>query len=305
MHLNKLSYQKVKNKYLKYIKSQEVLSEPFRNKINQFNNFYLPISQMIYKNYLINKKTQVIGLTGGQGSGKSTISNILKILLKENFNLETVIFSIDDFYKTFKERKIMSKNVSSLFLTRGVPGTHDTKMILNSIKALKNSRFKKILIPKFNKGFDDRESKDKWLRVNKKPNIVIFEGWCVGAEPQKKKDLLVPVNELEKRKDKKMIWRKRVNKELEKDYKKIFNLLDKIIFLKVPSFKYVYKWRLLQEKKLRITSKEKKTMSDNQIKTFIMFYERLTKHMLKNLACKADTVIKIDAKHRLQSIKFN
>ena len=305
MHLNKLSYQKVKNKYLKYIKSQEVLSEPFRNKINQFNNFYLPISQMIYKNYLINKKTQVIGLTGGQGSGKSTISNILKILLKENFNLETVIFSIDDFYKTFKERKIMSKNVSSLFLTRGVPGTHDTKMILNSIKALKNSRFKKILIPKFNKGFDDRESKDKWLRVNKKPNIVIFEGWCVGAEPQKKKDLLVPVNELEKQKDKKMIWRKRVNKELEKDYKKIFNLLDKIIFLKVPSFKYVYKWRLLQEKKLRITSKEKKTMSDNQIKTFIMFYERLTKHMLKTLSYKADSVIKIDTAHRLKSIKFN
>jgi D-glycerate 3-kinase len=305
MHSNKLSYQKVKNKYLKYIKSQEVLSEPFRNKINQFNNFYLPISQMIYKNYLINKKTQVIGLTGGQGSGKSTISNILKILLKENFNLETVIFSIDDFYKTFKERKIMSKNVSSLFLTRGVPGTHDTKMILNSIKALKNSRFKKILIPKFNKGFDDRETKGKWLRVNKKPNIVIFEGWCVGAEPQKKKDLLVPVNELEKQKDKKMIWRKRVNKELEKDYKKIFNLLDKIIFLKVPSFKYVYKWRLLQEKKLRITSKEKKTMSDNQIKTFIMFYERLTKHMLKTLSYKADSVIKIDTAHRLKSIKFN
>ena len=66
------------------------------------------------------KKTQIIGLTGGQGSGKSTISNILKIILKEEFNLETVIFSIDDFYKTLKERKIMSKNISPLFLTRGV-----------------------------------------------------------------------------------------------------------------------------------------------------------------------------------------
>ena len=305
MHSNKLSYQKVKNKYLKYIKSQEVLSEPFRNKINQFNNFYLPISQMIYKNYLINKKTQVIGLTGGQGSGKSTISNILKILLKENFNLETVIFSIDDFYKTFKERKIMSKNVSSLFLTRGVPGTHDTKMILNSIKALKNSRFKKILIPKFNKGFDDRESKSKWLRVNKKPNIVIFEGWCVGAEPQKKKDLLVPVNELEKHKDKNKIWRYKVNEELKKNYKKIFQLIDKIIFLKVPSFKHVFKWRLLQEKKLRIISKGSKTMSGNQIKNFIMYYERLTKHMLKTFIYKADSIVKVDKKHKLQSIKFN
>ena len=305
MHLNKLSYQKVKTKYLKFLKSQEVLAEPFRDKIGQLNNFYLPISQMVYQKYLKNKKTQVIGLTGGQGSGKSTISNILKILLKENFSLETVIFSIDDFYKTLKEREIMSKNISPLFLTRGVPGTHDTKMLFDCIKALKNSKFKKILIPKFNKSIDDRVPKKKWQKIKKRPNILIFEGWCVGAEPQKKRDLLVPINELEKYKDKKKLWRNRVNQELKKDYKKIFKLIDKIIFLKVPSFKHVFKWRLLQEKKLRITSKGKKTMSDSQIKNFIMFYERLTKHMLINLTRKADSVIKIDNEHRLKSIKFN
>ena len=305
MHFNKLGYQKVKKKYLKFIASQEVLSEPFRDKMGQLNNFYLPISKMINNNFLINKKTKIIGLTGGQGSGKSTISNILKIILKEGFNLNTVIFSIDDFYKTLKERKIMSKNISPLFLTRGVPGTHDTKMLFSCIKSLKKSEFKKILIPKFNKAIDDRVSKSRWLKVNKKPNIVIFEGWCVGAEPQKNNNLIVPINKLEKHKDKKRIWRNKVNEELKKNYKKIFNLLDKIIFLKVPSFKHVYKWRLLQEKKLRITSKGKKTMSDNQIKNFIMFYERLTKHMLENLIHKADSVIKIDTSHRLKSIKFN
>ena len=123
--------------------------------------------------------------------------------------------------------------------------------------------------------------------------------------PQKDKDLLIPINELEKEKDKKKIWRKKVNKELKNQYKKIFNLIDKLIFLKVPSFKHVYKWRLLQEKKLRKTSQGSKTMNDKQIKNFIMFYERLTKHMLKNFDVKADTVIKIDKKHRLKSIKFN
>ena len=305
MHLSKLSYNKVKNKYLQFIKSQEVLSEPFRDKIGQLNNFYLPISKMINNNYVKNKKTQVIGLTGGQGSGKSTISNILKIILKESFNLETVIFSIDDFYKTIKERKAMSKSISPLFLTRGVPGTHDTRMLLSCIKKLKKNKFKKIMIPKFNKGIDERVIKSKWLKVAKKPNIVIFEGWCVGVEPQKKKDLLLPVNELEKHKDKKKIWREHVNQELKKDYKKIFRLIDKIIFLKVPNFKHVFKWRLLQEKKLRAASKGNKTMSDNQIKNFIMFYERLTKHMIKTLTYKADSVIEIDTKHRLKSIKFN
>ena len=300
-----MSYQKVKKKYLRYLKTQEILSEPFRNKTDQLNKFFLPIGKMISKNYLKNKKTKLIGLSGGQGSGKSTISNILKIVLKEVFNLETVIFSIDDFYKTFKERKVMSKKISKLFLTRGVPGTHDTKMLLNCIKALKSSKFRKIMIPKFDKANDERVSKSKWQKVRKQPNIVIFEGWCVGSKPQKKSDLLVPINTLEKEKDPNKIWRNKVNQELKKDYKKIFEQIDKIIYLKVPSFKHVFKWRLLQEKKLKITTKGSKVMSDNEIKNFIMFYERLTKHMLKTFPYNRNTVIKIDSKHRLQSIKFH
>ena len=122
-------YQKIKKNYLRFLKSQEVLSEPFRDKLNQLNNFYLPLSERISKNYLKDKKTKLIGLSGGQGSGKSTISNILKIILKEGFNLKTVTFSIDDFYKTLKEREKMSIEVSPLFLTRGVPGTHDTNLL--------------------------------------------------------------------------------------------------------------------------------------------------------------------------------
>ena len=300
-----LSYQKVKKKYLNFLKSQEVLSEPFRDKIGQLNNFYIPIARMIHKSYLKNKRTNIIGLTGGQGSGKSTISKILKIILKENYNLNTVIFSIDDFYKTLKERESMSRKVSPLFLTRGVPGTHDTQMLLKCLLKLKKTNFQKLEIPKFDKSIDDRVPKNKWQKVNKKPNIAIFEGWCVGAEPQKKKDLLVPINTLEKDKDKKRIWRNRVNQELRNKYNKIFRLIDKIIFLKVPSFKHVYKWRFLQEKKLKITSKGKKTMTNLQIKSFIMFYERLTKHMLITLSQKAEVMVKIDNQHRLKSIKFN
>ncbi len=305
MQLDSFNYQKIRIKYLKFLKSQEVISEPFRNKIDQLNNFYLPISKMIHDEFLKNKRTKVIGLTGGQGSGKSTISNILRIILKEGYSLETVIFSIDDFYKTLKERKVMSKKISPLFLTRGVPGTHDTRMLHNCIKNLKNNKFRKTMIPKFDKSNDNRSLRSKWVNVNKKPNIVIFEGWCVGVTPQKKKDLINSINKLERKKDKKKIWRKRVNEEIKKNYQKIFNLIDKIIFLKVPSFKYVFKWRMLQEKKLRATSKGKKTMTDEQVNNFVMYYERLTKHMLKILPKKAHSVINIDKKHRLKSIKFN
>ena len=95
--------------------------------------------------------------------------------------------------------------------------------------------------------------------------------------------MIKPINLLEKVKDKKKIWRKKVNNELKIKYKKIFNLIDLIIFLKVPSFKHVFKWRLLQENKLKLSSKGKKIMSLKEIKNFVMYYERLTKHMLKNM----------------------
>ena len=306
MRSKKFSYLKIKKKYLNFIKSQEVLAEPFRDKVGQLDNFYLPISDKIYKDYLKDKKKiKIIGLTGGQGSGKSTISKILKIILKEKYNLNTVIFSIDDFYKTLSDRKKMASRISSLFLTRGVPGTHDYFLLYECLKKIKRKKFKKFLIPKFDKSTDDRTSRKKWQKVIKKPDIVIFEGWCVGVESQKNKDLLAPINTLEKEQDKKRVWRYTVNKLLKTNYRKIFKMIDTYIFLKVPSFQHVFKWRLLQEKKLKITSKGKKIMNDQQIKNFIMYYERLTKHMLKTFEETADIVIKIDSHHKLKTISFN
>ena len=199
----------------------------------------------------------------------------------------------------------MSKKINPLFLTRGVPGTHSTSLLFKCLKNLKNKNFKKFSIPKFDKSIDDRLSKRFWQNINTKPDVVIFEGWCVGASSQSNKDLIKPINVLEKEKDKKRTWRNYVNKELKTRYKKIFKLIDLMIFLKIPGFEYVYKWRLLQEKKLKVTSRGKKTMSNKQVKNFIMFYERVTKHMLKNFSKKAKFVINIDSSHRLKSIKFN
>ena len=114
------------------------------------------------------------------------------------------------------------------------------------------------MIPKFDKSIDDRLPKKKWQKVSTKPQIVIFEGWCVGATPQKNKDLLVPINTLEKEKDKKKNLEKKSKQRIKKQIYENFKMIDINIFLKVPSFKYVYKWRLLQERKLIQTSKGKK-----------------------------------------------
>tara|TARA_B100001059_G_C17826401_1_gene581663 strand:+ start:1191 stop:2108 length:918 start_codon:yes stop_codon:yes gene_type:complete len=299
-----ISLFKIKKKYLDFIKNQEVLGEPFYDKLGQLYKFYIPICESIFKSYIKKKKTYIVGLSGGQGSGKSTITEILKIILKIKYNLNTVSFSIDDFYKTLKEREQMSKKIHKLFLTRGVPGTHDTNLIMKIFKSLTNKKFETLYVPKFDKSSDDRFKKKSWYKVKKKPQIIIFEGWCVGAYHQSIKELKKPVNNLEKNYDKNLTWRLKVNNELKSNYKKIFKLLNKIIFIEVPSFKYVYKWRLLQEKKLNFLSKGRKIMSNLQIKEFIMYYERITRRMLKDLKFNADIVIKLDKKHRLKRIKI-
>ena len=304
MHKEKITYI-LEKKYLSFLATQEARSEPFKNKLGQLNKFYLPICERIYQDYKKNKKVRIIGLTGGQGAGKSTITQIIKIILETKYNLRVVYFSIDDFYKTYAERIKLSKKVHQLFKTRGVPGTHDISLIKKTIIDLTKKNFKPLTIPSFDKSRDDRLPKKKWQKVKKQPQIIIFEGWCVGARPQKKKYLKKSMNSLEKKYDPNLTWRSKVNYELQNEYTKIFNKINRLIFLRIPNFECVYKWRLLQEKKLQLTSKGKKIMSSIQVREFIMYYERITKQMLVDLTKKAYAVLYLDKKHRFNKIKFN
>ena len=108
-----------------------------------------------------------------------------------------------------------------------------------------------------------------------------MEGWCVGARPQSNSLIKKPTNILEKYEDKNLIWRKHINERLKREYKKLFGMLDHFIFMKIPNFNMVFKWRQLQENKLRKKSYlNRKIMSYNEIKRFIMFYERITLQMI-------------------------
>ena len=295
----------LEKKYLNFLSTQEIQSKHFYNKLGQLKSFYLPICEKIFQDYKKNKKIRIIGLTGGQGAGKSTITQIIKLILNNKYRLKVTCFSIDDFYKTLEQRKKLSKNVHKIFKTRGVPGTHDTKMLKKIFFNLTKKNFKPVLVPLFDKSTDDRLPKNKWQKINQQPQVIIFEGWCVGASPQKSKNLIKPINILEKKQDPNLIWRNKVNNELKTKYKIIFDKINKLIFLKVPNYECVYKWRLLQEKKLQLTSRGKKIMSASQISEFIMYYERITRQMLKDLTNKAYAVLHLDTKHRFNKIKFN
>ena len=304
MSLKKSDYLDIKKKYLEFLKKKEIAGKPIIDKVGKLNKFYLPLSKWIYSTYKKDNKIKIIGLSGGQGAGKSTITGILKFLLKKKYDLELCIFSIDDFYKTKERRKKMSKTLHPLFLTRGVPGTHDTNFINKTFKSLKKKKFKPVLIPRFDKAIDDRSKKSEWTKVKKQPNIIIFEGWCVGARHQKIKALKKPLNIVEKKYDSDFKWRKKVNNLLKTQYKKLFDKIDKLVYLKAPSFNHIFKWRLIQEKRLKLISKNKDIMSKSKVKEFIMYYERITKQMMKDFSKTSDLTIFLDKSHRSKKMKF-
>ena len=161
----------------------------------------------------------------------------------------------------------------------------------------------KIKLPKFEKSEDNRLKKKYWFNIKQKPEIVMLEGWCVGAKPQSNFLIKKPINSLEKYEDKKMIWRKYVNEKLKKEYKKFFSMIDYFIFMKIPNFNMVLKWRFLQENKLRKKSHlNKKIMSYNEIKRFIMFYQRITLQMIKDLSKSASVVMLLKKDHQIKKM---
>ena len=305
MKKKKECFLKVKKDYIKFLKKEKIFNESQKKKMMILKKNYIPISFWIEKKYKEKGKTLFLGLSGGQGSGKTTVTEILKIILKKFFKRKVYTTSIDDFYKTLEERKKMSYKIHHLFKTRGVPGTHDTNLIKDFFNFIKKKDFKSFKIPKFDKSIDDRLRNKYWLNINKRPEIVILEGWCVGAKYQPNSLLKKPTNSLEKMEDKNLIWRSYVNKKLKQEYKKIFSMLDHLIFIKVPNFKMVLRWRLLQEKKLRKKYFfNKKIMSYHQIKRFVMFYERITLQMMKDLSKSASVVMHLKNNHEIKKILF-
>ena len=298
-------FKSVKKDYLKFLNKEKVFGKSKAKKIIILKNFFIPMSFWIEKKYKKKGKTLFLGVSGGQGSGKTMVTEILKIILKKFFKRQIHVNSIDDFYKTLEERNKMSNKIHSLFKTRGVPGTHDINLVKKFFNFIKKEKFRKIKLPKFEKARDDRLKKKYWYSVKKKPEIVILEGWCVGAKPQTNSLIRKPINILEKYEDRDLIWRKYVNEKLKKEYKKLFAMIDYLIFMKVPNFNMVFKWRLLQENKLRKKSYLRtKVMSYNEIKRFIMFYQRITLQMIKDLSKSASVVMLLKKNHEIKKVLF-
>ena len=299
-------FKKIKKDCIKFIKTQETSSEKFSNKEVMLKSYLIPICFWITKK--LNKKQPFfIGLAGGQGTGKTTISSIIKIILEKYFKLNVFKISIDDFYKTRKDRSKLSKIIHPMLITRGVPGTHDMKMMLDFFKSIKSKNFKRMKLPNFNKAIDDRSPQKYWYKIKQRPDVVIFEGWCVGAKPELSKTLKKPINSLEKLNDPKFVWRHYVNQQLKTKYKALYSQLNCIIYLKAENFNLLQKWRIKQEQKLRLKIKKKtshKIMNKEAIINFMQTYQRITQNMFKKTPSYASIILNLNAKHQIKSAVY-
>jgi D-glycerate 3-kinase len=271
----------------------------------QLGEVYLPLATLIARERTRRAPASLVaGIAGAQGTGKSTVSALLAGVLDAGFDLRAARVSLDDLYLTRAARAELAARVHPLLVTRGVPGTHDVALGLHTIDALRSARGgEAVACPHFDKARDDRAPESAWPRWHGPADVVLFEGWCVGATPELDGALQTPINALERDADPDARWRRFVNVQLAGPYRALFAQVQLQVFLAAPDMACVLAWRTQQEHELAARAPDAPgLMSDAQLARFVQHYERLTRHMLATTPARADVTLQLAPDHRVASV---
>lgn len=135
-----------------------------------------------------------------------------------------------------------------------------------------------VKVPQYDKsaysGQGDRVPESQWQEVNgpgqRKIQVVIFEGWCVGFRSLSPTELSLKYNAPSRTLHKHALEHLSFINERLRDYDVITNTFDAFIHIDAEDTQWVYDWRLEQEAMLR---REKGTgMTDEQVVRFVDAY---------------------------------
>ncbi|MEZ4283044.1 MAG: kinase [Myxococcota bacterium] len=232
------------------------------------------------------------GISGGQGTGKSTLARLIAAA-GEQEGLRILVLALDDYYLPRAQRLALARRVHPLFETRGPPGTHDVALCREHLAALAGSA--PIELPVFDKGRDDRVGT---RRVAGPFDLVLLEGWCVGAEPAGAAALALPSNALERVEDPTGIWRRHQDGELAGGYAALWSDLERLVFLRAPDLDAVRRWRLEQEAERPAHQR----LDAAGVARFVAHYERITARLIADPPPRADWRVALAADHSIAAI---
>ncbi len=257
--------------------------------------WFLPLAEWLQARQAAQGSPLLVGVNGAQGTGKTTACEVFCLML-EIRGLRHATLSLDDFYLPRAERQRLADAVHPLLQTRGVPGTHEVPLLKQTLDALEMG--KAIPVPVFDKAIDDRLPSADW-KLAGPADIVLLEGWCVGAAPEPEIALRTPINDLEASEDSSGEWRRYVNEQLVGPYAALYSRLHTLVMLKAPSMERVLEWRQLQEAKLAGRRSGAGVMSPAQVKRFVEHYERVTRHCLDEMPARADYLLEVAEDHSI------
>ncbi|MFN3842062.1 MAG: kinase [Rehaibacterium terrae] len=239
----------------------------------------------------------VFAIAGLQGSGKSTLAAQLDSACRAR-GRSAVVLSIDDFYLDHDEREHLGRTVHPLLATRGPPGSHDVDLACRTLDALRAlPAGGPVRLPRFDKLDDRRLPAGQWPVVTHRPDLIVFEGWCLCVPPEAESGLVEPLNALEREQDPDLTWRRHVNRALA-CYGPLWARLDRLLFLQGPGFGLVPDWRWEQECALQAANPGRQAMTRKQVERFVQFFERISRQALRTLPTLADRVVRIDEARR-------
>jgi len=239
-----------------------------------------------------NDRTISIGISGAPGSGKSTLSRALVFCL-DTEGIPAFRLSLDDYYFGRAERARLAREIHPLFQQRGVPGTHDLGKLLTDLDRLRQGEIGDLRLPVFDKSMDDRAQDGRSRIPETAPQVILVEGWCVGAMPQALSDLTAPVNDVERRQDPGSHWRNHVQQAWQRMYDALGERLEQVWYIRVPDWDCVIDWRWQQEQELA----QKNLHSRQDVANFLASFERIFRHMQVSYPQWADLVIEAGREH--------
>ena len=239
----------------------------------------------------------VVGLNGAQGSGKSTLACLIQLALDKFWGKKAAILSLDDFYLPKEARQDLARSVHPLCATRGVPGTHDCRLLLQVMsRLLVAGDTSKTAIPRFSKLADDRVYPADWTIFEGRPDVILFEGWCVGLPADRVPPWRSPINALEKEADPNGDWWRWSVASLAESYTAPWKMLDLLVVIELPDLDTVIASRLRQEEGLEPEQGGlARRMNAAEVERFVQHFERYTRAMCDAMPPLADIVVRRDA----------